>query len=83
MLISRISDSGGALGETTYSLSYRYNGAEKPFFEGVNPDDFKLTKLSSNRLEVRFCDGTVHLAQPIFPGPHYKELIHLDLKLAC
>lgn len=82
-LITRISGSGGALGEETYSLSYRYKGEERPFFEGMNPKDFNLTKIGPNKIAVRFCDGTVHLAQPIFPGPPYKELIHLDLNLAC
>ena len=82
-IVTRISSSGGALGEEIYRLSYRYKGEEKIFFEGMNPKDFNLKKAGPNKIAVRFCDGTVSLAQPIFPGPLYKELIHLDLNLAC
>jgi len=82
-IITRISGSGGALSDETYRLFYRYKGKEKAFFEGTNPKSFNLTKTSPNKITVKFCDGNVHFAQPIFPGPQYKVLIHLDLDMAC
>ena len=82
-LITKINGSGGALGEESYRIYYRHNGQDIIFFEGVNPKDFSLKKISVNKIAVRFCDGTVRLAQPIFLGPPYKELVHLELDLAC
>jgi hypothetical protein len=77
--------SGGALGNDTYQVFYRYRGEDRIFFEGRNPGEFKISKTGPNLIEIRFCDGTVHLAQPIFVAPPspYKELIHLNLDLAC
>jgi len=82
-IITRISGSGGTLGDERYRVSYVYKGQESSFFEGVNPKTFSLKKASSNKIRVKFCDGTVRLAQPIFLGPPYKGLIHLGLDLDC
>ena len=82
-LVTKISGAGGALGDETYRISYRYAGEEQLFFEGVNPHGFQITKAGDDAVEIRFCDGTVHLAQPIFLGPPRSKLIHLELNLGC
>jgi hypothetical protein len=82
-LVTKISSSGGALGNETYRLFYHHKEEERLFFEGVNPGEFSLKKLGPNKIQVTFCNGSVSLAQPIFLGPPRWELIQLDLKLAC
>ena len=82
-LITSISGSGGALGEEEYRVSYRYGGEERTFSEGVNPRGFQILKTAEDAITIKFCDGTVHLAQPIFLGPPRSELIHLELDLNC
>lgn len=81
-LVTSISGSGGALGDETYRVSYRFNGKETRFFEGVNPHDFEVTT-GANMVSIKFCDGSVRLAQPIFLGPPRNQLVHLRLNLDC
>lgn len=82
VIVARISGAGGALGNETYRVSYRHDGEETRFFEGVNPRAFAVSK-EGNTVAIRFCDGSVSLAQPIFIGPPENRLIPLDLQLAC
>ena len=82
VIVTSIVGSGGALGDEDYQVSYRYDGEETRFFEGTNPHGFNITKIK-NSVSIRFCDGTVRLAQPIFLGSPRNELIHLKLDLDC
>lgn len=82
VIVTSISGSGGALGDESYQVAYRYDGKETKFFEGVNPHGFGVRKVGDT-VEVRFCDGTVRLAQPIFLGAPRSELVHVKLNLDC
>lgn len=80
-IISKTESSGGALGDETFKIYYRYAGKKIKFFEGVNPREFHIKKINSKTLFIRFCDGTVYRAGPF--GPISENIIHLDLDLAC
>ena len=82
VIVTSISGSGGALGNESYQVAYRYERKETKIFEGVNPHGFGVRK-SGNTVEVRFCDGTVRLAQPIFLGAPRSKLVHVKLNLDC
>lgn len=82
VIVTSISSSGGALGDESYQVAYRYGGKETKFFEGVNPHGFAVRKDGST-VEVKFCDGTVSLAKPIFIGAPRSELIHVKINLEC
>ncbi|WEK43186.1 MAG: hypothetical protein P0Y64_17970 [Candidatus Sphingomonas colombiensis] len=82
VIVTSISGPGGALGDESYQVSYRYNGNETKFFEGVNPHGFDVCKIG-DRVKVKFCDGTVRLAQPIFIGTPRSELVHVKPNLDC
>lgn len=82
MLIISIAGEGGALSEEQYSVSYQFQGQTTTFFEGVNPRDFHVSN-ETGVVSIKFCDGTVHRAQPIFLGPPRNTLIPLRLNLDC
>lgn len=82
VIVTSISGSGGALGDESYQVAYRYDGKEIRFFEGVNPRGFGVRKIG-DAVEVKFCDGTVRLAQPIFIDAPRSELVHVRLNLDC
>lgn len=83
VIVARISGAGGALGNEIYRVSYKTDSGEQTrFFEGVNPRSFSISK-TGHAVTIKFCDGSVSLAQPIFIGPPQNRLIPLDLQLAC
>ena len=82
-IVTRISDSGGALGETTYRIAAEFGGESTSFFEGTNPKAFLVYKRGPAQLGVRFCDGNIRLAQPIFVPSGGGRLIHLHVELDC
>ena len=81
-LVARVTDSGGALGESEYSIYYRYNNDEVRFFQGSNPRRFDLD-VRDGIIDITFCDGNVDLAQPIFLPGGKSELIHINLIMTC
>ena len=81
-IVTVIESSGGALGDETYRVSYRFQGKETRFFEGANPGSFSVRRIAEG-IAIRFCDGSVRLAQPIFLGPPRSKLLHLRLDLDC
>jgi hypothetical protein len=81
-LISEIVSSGGALGDETFTVAYRIDGKDIKFFEGTNPHGWFRLARSGDTIAIRFCDGRVTLASPIYRAPRH-ELIHLKLDLDC
>ena len=81
-IATKISSSGGQLGDETYRISAVYRGNAKEFFRGTNPRKFTVG-VNKDNVEIVFCDGNVKLAQPIFLGPERPSLIRIDLKMYC
>ncbi|MBX9797243.1 MAG: hypothetical protein K2Y03_10190 [Sphingomonas sp.] len=81
-IVTTITNSGGALGEETYNVYYIYNNKKNKFFEGSNPNYFKIAKIKQT-IYIKFCDGSVSLIEPIFLEYPKNKLIHVGLDLDC
>jgi hypothetical protein len=81
-IVTSISSYSSSMANEVYAISYRFHNEEVKFFEGENPRSFSISKKNKS-ISIKFCNGTIRLAEPIFVGNPRNEIIPLNLILDC
>ena len=72
----------GQLGDVEYRVAYVDDGQLIEFFRGVNPRAFSVEE-KDQVIVIKFCKGSLRLAEPIFRRSPRPQLIDVDVRLSC